>query len=73
MHDFCAMSGQLVNFHKFFIQMSNNIQGAAKRRIGEVLNIPISNRINKHLGFPIFQGRAKRDTFSEVILKSQNS
>ena len=67
------MSGQLLNFHKSFIQMLNNIQGAANRRIGEVLNIPISNRINEYLGCPIFQGRAKRDAISKVILKSQNS
>ena len=73
LHDFCAMSSQLVNFHKSFIQISNNIQGASNRRIGEVINIPISNRINKYLRCPIFQGKAKRDMFSEVILKSQNS
>ena len=71
LHNFCSMSGQLVNFHKSSVQISNNIQGAMKRRLREELNIPISNDISKYLGCPIFQGRAKRSTFFVVILKSQ--
>ena len=70
-HNFCAMSSQLVNFHKFAVQISNNIQGAMKRRLGEALSIPLSNGISKYLGCPIIQGRIKMNTFSEVILKSQ--
>ena len=70
LHDFCSMFGQLVNFHKSSVQISNNIQGAMKRRLREALNIPISNGISKYLGYQIFQGRVKRSTFSEVILKS---
>ena len=29
LHNFCALTGQLVNFHKSAIQVSNNIQGAS--------------------------------------------
>ena len=66
------MFGQLVNFQKFFVQISNNIQGAMKRRLREDLNIPIYNGINKYLGCPLIRGRVKRSIFfSEVILKSQ--
>ena len=35
LHNFCGMSGQLVNFRKSSIQLLNNIQGAMKRRLGE--------------------------------------
>ena len=63
---FCAMSGQLVNFHKSSVQISNNVQGAMKRGLGEALNISISNDISKYLGCPIIQGRVRRSTFSEV-------
>lgn len=64
------MSSQLVNFHKSMIQISNNIKGAKKRRLGEALNIPISNEISKHLGCLLVQVKIKRKGFSEVILKS---
>ena len=67
LHNFCAMFGQLVNFYK----SSNNIQRAMKRILGEALKITMSNGIKKYLGCPIIQGRIKRNTFSEVILKSQ--
>ena len=63
LHKFCGMSGQLVNFRKPSIQFSNNIQGAIKRRLGEALNILISNGISKNLGCPLNQGRVKRSTF----------
>ena len=42
-----------------------------KRRLGEALNISMSNGISKYLGCPIIQGRIKRNTFFEVILKSK--
>ena len=67
LHDFCAMSGQLVNFHKFSVQFSNNVQGAMERRLGEALNINISNGISRYFGCPIIQGRVKMSTFYEVI------
>ena len=63
LHNFCAMSSQLVNFHKSSIQISNNIQGATKRRLGEALSIPLSNGIRKYLGCPIIQGRIKMSIF----------
>ena len=71
LHKFFYLSGQLVNFQKSMVQISNNIQGTLKRKLGEVLNIPISNGISKFLGCPIIQGRIKRNNFVEVILKSQ--
>ena len=72
LHDFCAMSGQLVNLHKSLVKFFNNIQGAMKRRLEEALNILLSNDINKYLDCPIIQGRVKRSTFFGVVLKSKN-
>ena len=71
LHNFCVMSGQLVNSHKSLVQFLNNIQGAMKRRLVEALNISMSNGISKYLGCQIIQGMIKRRTFSKVILKSQ--
>ena len=42
-----------------------------KRRLGEALNIHISNDINKYLECPIIQGKVKMSVFHEVILKFQ--
>ena len=69
LYNFCSISSQLVNFHKSLVQISNNIHGAMKRRLRKALSIPLSNGISKYLGTPIIQGRIKRNTFSEVILK----
>ena len=66
------MSSQLVNFHKFLVQFLNNIQGTMKRGL-ETLNITIFNGISKYLGCPLIQGRVKRKTFLEVIIKSKKS
>ena len=60
-----------MNFHKSTVQLSNNIQVAMKRRLGEAFNIHISNGISKYLCCLIIQGRIKMNTFAEVILKSQ--
>ena len=71
LHEYCAMFGQLVNFRKSSIQISNNIQTATKRRLGEALNILLSNDIRKYLRSLIIQDRVKRSTFFEVVPKSQ--
>lgn len=71
LNNFYATSGQLVNFHKSLVQISSNIQGAIKSRLGEALSIPLFNDISKYLSCLIIQGRIKRSTFFEVILKSK--
>ena len=68
---FCALSRQLVNFHKSMVQFSNNMKGATKRRLREALDIPIFNGISKYLGCPFIQGRIKISSFFEIFLKSQ--
>ena len=73
LHNFCVMSGQLVNFHKSLLQFSINIQGGLKKRLGEALNILYSNDISKYRGCLIIQGRVKRNTFFEVMLKFRKS
>ena len=60
-----------MNFQKSIIQISNNVQGTTKRRLGEALSIPTSNGISKYLGCPLVKGRFNRSSFAEVILKSQ--
>ena len=67
---FCALFGQLVNFHKSTIQISKNIQGTTKRKLGEALSILTSNYISKYLGCLLVQGRVNRSSFFEVVLKS---
>ena len=63
LHNFCALSRQLVNFHKSSIRFLNNIQGAMKRMLGEALSITICTGISNYLGYPITQSRVKRSTF----------
>ena len=56
-----------MNFHKCVMQISNNIQGATKKRLDEVLNIPISNGISKYLGS---MTKKKEVPFMKYLLKS---
>ena len=60
-----------MNLHKSLVQILNNVQGATKRGLGEVLNILISKSISKYLGCPIIKGRVKRSRFSKVVLRFQ--
>ena len=66
---FCVLSSQLA--HKSAMQISNHFQGATKRRLGEALNIPLSNNIGKCLSCPIIKGRIKRNSCSKVIDNSR--
>ena len=57
-----------MNFHKFAVQFSNNMQGTTKRRLGDALSIPLSNGISKYLGCPFIQGRIKKAHFLKSFL-----
>ena len=57
LHEFCALYSNLENLQKSDVQISNNMQGVTKRRLGEDLSISISNIISKYLSCPLVQGR----------------
>ena len=71
LHKFCVLSSQLVNFHKSVVQISNNIQRATKKRLGEALSILVFNWLSKYLSCPLIKGRIKKSSFSEMIINSQ--
>jgi len=69
--NYCAISGQKVNYHKSAFQTTNKISNAKKLSLQNTLNIPSSASLEKYLGAPIFDERVNQDTFSEILNKSK--
>ena len=68
--DFCAQSGQLINFHKSSLMFSKNTCTFAKQVVGGVFNIPHSLSFGKHLGCSLFQGRPSAELFQSLTTKA---
>ena len=68
--DFCAQSGQLINFHKSSLMFSKNTCNFDKQAVGGVFNIPHSVSFGKYLGCSLFQGRPSADLFHSLTSKA---
>jgi len=68
--EFCKLFGQVVNFHKSSIVVSKNASNAHKQTLASVFNIPHSESLGKYLGCPVFQGKPKASTFSDILGKA---
>ena len=68
--DFCRKSGQLINFHKSSITFSKNATALDKQVVASVFNITHQDSHGKYLGCPVFKGRPKLETFSELVNKT---
>lgn len=45
-----TLSGQLVNYQKLCIQFSNGVSNADKKTISQILQIAVSNKMDKYMG-----------------------
>ena len=70
MDHFCSLSGQLINFHKSSLVFSNNATATHKQVVGAFFNIPRKESLGKYLGCHVFQGKAKKSMFFEIIAKA---
>ncbi|KAF7128124.1 hypothetical protein RHSIM_Rhsim11G0009800 [Rhododendron simsii] len=67
---FCAASGQLINFDKSSICFSANSSEEAKRDVCNLLSMPAMGTDSKYLGLPFFWGRSKSEAHTFLIEKA---
>lgn len=72
MDEYCAISGQKVNYHKSAYQTTKNVNNQQKYQIQQILNITNTTNLEKYLGCPIINGRVNKETFEGVIRKSKS-
>ena len=68
--NFCRNSGQLINFHKSSVTFSKNATAHDKQVVASIFNITHQDSLGKQLGCPVFKGRPKLETFSELVNKT---
>jgi len=68
--EFCSLSGQLINFHKSTLTFSKNAITAHRQLVAGIFSINHSDSLGKYLGCPLFQKKANRTTFQELIKKA---
>ena len=66
---YCAMSGQLVNYHKSSFQVTANVPDSVKDLFSEILGMKETSDLGSYLGCPIISSRVTRETFSTVVSK----
>ena len=69
---FCAWSGQRVSKHKSSIYFSANTNEAVAVEICNVLGIPRTLDLGRHLGVPTINGRVTRATYQNLLTKVDN-
>ena len=70
MNEFCKLSGQLNNLHKLSVVVSRNASTFQKQIVAAVFNIPQRESLGKYLDYPMFQGKSKASTFSDILGKA---
>ena len=69
--DYCAISGQKVNFHKSAFQTTPKVLNSTKQLIQSTIHITNHIALDKYLGCPIINGRVNRTTFEETVTKTR--
>ena len=65
--NFYQNSGQLINFHKSSLTFFSNATIHDKQIVSSIFNITHQANLGEYLGCPVFQGRQKTETFSELV------
>ena len=69
--DFCKAFGLKVNLEKSRVMCSKNISSRRWENFTSISSIRFANDLGKYLGFPLFQDRVSRSTFSDLLGKIQ--
>ncbi|KAK3211992.1 hypothetical protein Dsin_016698 [Dipteronia sinensis] len=69
---FCDLSWQQVCFPKSRIHCSKNVSHSIARVLANVCGSPVSKNLGNYLGVPLIHGRITKDTYKEIIEKTQN-
>ena len=70
---YCALSGQLVNFHKSAFQCSDNVPISHRANFGAILRMSEIDNLGEYLGCPIIDSRVIKNTFGKVLTKLKAS
>ncbi|CAL1407561.1 unnamed protein product [Linum trigynum] len=69
--DFCASSGQIVNYQKSILYVSPNIGQPKANRLSQLAGIPLKANLGKYLGIPAIHGRVTKDRYHSLLLRIQ--
>ena len=69
---YCAMSGQVVNYHKSAFQCTNNFSESSKCEFALILGMSESSSLGDYLGCPIITSKVTKETFTPVLNKTIN-
>ncbi|KAK0606978.1 hypothetical protein LWI29_007229 [Acer saccharum] len=68
---FCDLSGQQVIFPKSRVYCSSNINDCNASVLANICGSPIMKNLGSYLGVPLIHGRIKKDTYREILEKTQ--
>lgn len=69
--DFCALSGQLVNFHKSSLVLSQRIPNSKKASIAGHFNMTTHGHLDRYLGMFFSSFRPLKRDFQHILEKTQ--
>ncbi|CAL1414739.1 unnamed protein product [Linum trigynum] len=69
--DFCSSFGQRVNYHKFILYVSPNINRGRASHMSQQAGIPLKMALGKYLGIPAIHGRVTRERYQPLLLRIQ--
>ena len=64
---FEEISGLAVNVDKSKVMVSGNVNRRKREKLAAMSSIALAGNLGKYLGFPLFQGRIKREDFNFLI------
>lgn len=70
--DFSAAFGLRVTFEKSFALTSKRIARAKRDRLACISNIRFYARFGKYRGYPLLQGRARKEDFNFLVVKLES-
>ncbi|KAM1032357.1 hypothetical protein ACFX2C_036031 [Malus domestica] len=69
--NFCAVSGQQVNFDKSCIYCSPNISRSKATEIANICGSPLTSDLGHYLGVPLLHSRVNKETYGNIVEKVQ--
>src|ERR1044072_7760834 len=71
MHLFSLASGLKMNVHKSKAMCSRSMSTGRKARLQQLSPIPFVSNLGKYLGFPLVNGRMKKEHFNHIVERVQ--
>lgn len=72
LHNYCMVSGQLINYHKSLVQFSKGSNRTTREIVTNILQIPQSNRLGTYLGCKNIDHKRMRSDFDGIMHKMKH-